>query len=347
MVDEFWTSIKAYLYDRASSPLLGALVVGLLMWNLKIVMLFFSSTSYAVKIWEIDHFYAQPFFMFKAFGLEEWALSNYICCVYVMPMVTALFYIYVFPYFSHKVFEHSYNKQIDLNNTRKELQGSEILTQDEKAEIFTQIEQLKLKHRKEMIELRDENKELESQLNTVISDKAKLDSSLSEISKEKDLLEKKNRDLGKHLKNNQNGHKNNDELLADIMATTKEVEELINQSTEIAGAVTEGERIKDMMGDTTPLASVQDDSANDETKDNHDEFAFFYNTNAADRERYMNILSSLFLGDKSQLSFSASYNIDRYMPDLMINGLVYKAESGKFSLTNEGREFFQNLKRSA
>ncbi|TOH44967.1 hypothetical protein CGI79_24930, partial [Vibrio parahaemolyticus] len=73
-------------------------------------MLVFSSASYAVKVWEIDYFYSQTFFIADALGGESWVWSNYVFCVYVMPLVTAIFYIYVFPFFSHKVFEHSYDK---------------------------------------------------------------------------------------------------------------------------------------------------------------------------------------------------------------------------------------------
>lgn len=170
MFSEVLNSIKAYLYDKAASPLLGSLAISLALWNFKILMLFFSGTSYAVKVWEMDYFYSQPFFLVD--GLS-W-LTNYWMCVYILPVLTALFYIYVFPRFSHKVFEYSYNKQIDLNNKKKQLQESELITEEEKRELLSRIESLNIEHRAAVIKLRQEISELESQLDTVINEREEL-----------------------------------------------------------------------------------------------------------------------------------------------------------------------------
>lgn len=174
MVNDIWTSVKAYLYDRTSSPLLGALVTGWVAWNFKILMLFFSKADYAVKVWEIDYFYSQTFFVFRPYGLEHWLFSNYIFCVFIMPVTTAAFYIYVFPWFSHKVFNHSYQKQIDLNNKKKEMQGSELIDVDEKAEILGMYEQAKLETRELVVKHRQEMERIENQLSIVIQEKEEI-----------------------------------------------------------------------------------------------------------------------------------------------------------------------------
>ena len=171
MVNDIWTSVKAYLYDRTSSPLLGALVAGWIAWNFKILMLFFSKADYAVKVWEIDYFYSQTFFVFRSYGFEHWLFSNYIFCVFVMPVAIATFYIYIFPWLSHKVFIHSYQKQIDLNNKKKEMQGTEIIDANEKAEILEMCEQAKLETRELAVKYRQEIESIENQLNIVIQEK--------------------------------------------------------------------------------------------------------------------------------------------------------------------------------
>ncbi|EGR1756968.1 hypothetical protein ACWO0M_004370 [Vibrio parahaemolyticus] len=171
MIADVLTSIKAYLYDRTSSPLLGAFATSLALWNFKILMLFFSKTPYAVKVWEIDFFYSQPFF--SSIDNLSW-LTNYWMCLYLMPAVTSLFYIYVFPWFSHRVFEFSYNKQIALNNKKKEMQGSELISAEEKEELLSSIEKLNIENRANVLKFREEISQLEGQVDSVIKQREAL-----------------------------------------------------------------------------------------------------------------------------------------------------------------------------
>ncbi|EKB7281572.1 hypothetical protein OOY67_004115 [Vibrio parahaemolyticus] len=370
MVDEFFTSIKAYLYDRASSPLLGALIVGLFVWNLKIVMLFFSSTSYSVKVWEIDHFYAQPFFMFKAFGFEEWALSNYICCVYVMPMFTALFYIYVFPFFSHKVFEHSYNKQIALNNARKKLQGSEVLTQEEKAEVMSQLEKMKLKSRQENLQLKQEITELESQLDTVVVEKSELETSLTEITNAKDQLQDENKKLRDRLSVLKQIHGEDDEVKSQRNAHGKELisslrerikskassgnddssnEDTMEDNLDTSDSIDYG-HVKDNVdaGDSIDYGYVKDNVDTGDSIDHEpvqdDNFSFYEKAIGNQREIFRSILNALYLGDKTYADFSHTQRqLDSYLPPLLMNDLVIRANKDTFQLTDKGRRFLKTI----
>ncbi|MGR5138547.1 hypothetical protein [Vibrio jasicida] len=185
MIADVLTSIKAYLYDRTSSPLLGAFATSLALWNFKILMLFFSKTPYAVKVWEIDFFYSQPFF--SSIDSLSW-LTNYWMCLYLMPAVTSLFYIYVFPWFSHRVFEFSYNKQIALNNKKKEMQGSELISAEEKEELLSKIEKLNVENRANVLKLREEITQLESQRDSVIKEREDVKSQNDELRVENDEL---------------------------------------------------------------------------------------------------------------------------------------------------------------
>ncbi|EMI7297886.1 TPA: hypothetical protein ACMDVJ_003872 [Vibrio parahaemolyticus] len=184
MIADVLTSIKAYLYDRTSSPLLGAFATSLALWNFKILMLFFSKTPYAVKVWEIDFFYSQPFFSIDSLS---W-LTNYWMCLYLMPAVTSLFYIYVFPWFSHRVFEFSYNKQIALNNKKKEMQGSELISAEEKEELLSQIEKLNVENRANVLKLREDITQLASQRDSVIKEREDLKSENDKLRIEVDGL---------------------------------------------------------------------------------------------------------------------------------------------------------------
>ncbi|EJG1818543.1 hypothetical protein BS056_RS16225 [Vibrio parahaemolyticus] len=120
-----------------------------------------------MKVWEMDYFYSQPFFSAERLS---W-LTNYWVCLYALPMLTTVFYIYVFPWFSHKVFEYSYNKQIALNNKKKELQKSELIDAEDKEKIMLAIEQLKVENRELIVKHRMEIEELQGQLDKALKDK--------------------------------------------------------------------------------------------------------------------------------------------------------------------------------
>ncbi|EPI5805830.1 hypothetical protein ACS8FY_003613 [Vibrio parahaemolyticus] len=324
MVGELWTSIKAYLYDRTSSPLLGAIVAGLFVWNFKIVMLVFSSASYAVKVWEIDHFYSQTFFMAEALGGESWFWSNYVFCVYVMPLVTAVFYIYVFPFFSHKVFEHSYDKQIKLNNKRKTMEGSAILTQEEKEEILNEVEQAKLKSRKDVLDARNEIADLESQRDTLITEKGQLESTLEDAADEKAALVTEVKSLTEKLAFYQARYESDDEATAERMAASKEAITKMRQS---------------FSSDNSPK--------NDEPKEGIDT-DFYFNATSNKQKALENILGALYMGEKTTGGLGLSPNqLHQYMPDLIMRDFVEQTEGNTFVITDRGREFLKLIRVSA
>lgn len=98
-----------------------------------------------------------------------------------MPAVTSLFYIYIFPWFSHRVFEFSYNKQIALNNKKKEMQGSELISAEEKEELLSSIEKLNIENRANVLKSREEITQLESRLDSVIQEREELKSNNNEL----------------------------------------------------------------------------------------------------------------------------------------------------------------------
>ncbi|BEU02197.1 hypothetical protein OAG1_09970 [Agarivorans sp. OAG1] len=115
----------------------------------------------------MDSFYSQPFL---SVDWLSW-LTNYWVCLYALPILTTVFYIYVFPWFSHRVFEYSYNKQIDLNNKKKTLQKSELIDAEDKEKIMLLTEQLKLENRELIVKHRIEIEELQGQIDKALKDK--------------------------------------------------------------------------------------------------------------------------------------------------------------------------------
>lgn len=191
MIADSLNSIKAFLYDRTVSPLFGALITAYLIWNFKILMLATSKDSYAVKEWEFNNFYSQPFFEYIPFyGYTElpW-LTNYVMCLFVMPVISALIYIYVFPFPAKWVFTFSYNKQVELQNKKKELQGSALITAEEKAEILSQYDRAKIQQKEQELSHRKSVDEFERQIDQLIEDKSELEEKISRYDSSVEAIE--------------------------------------------------------------------------------------------------------------------------------------------------------------
>ncbi len=306
MVSDIYTSIKAYLYDRTASPLLGSLAVSLTLWNFKILMLFFSNTNYAEKVWEIDYFYSQPYFLADGFS---W-LTNYWVCLYVLPVLTTVFYIYVFPWFSHKVFEYSYNKQIDLNNKKKTLQKSELIDADDKEKIMLMNEQLRLENRELIVKHRMEVEELQGQIDKTLKDK---------ISERDDADDSQQ------------------ELFNTIRNLEKKVEELENDDNVLV--LNPGEISESIIEDKEAEPNKDEDH-------NHD-VSFYFEADGYTQNRYKRILEGLYLEDRHKSDFGLKSDVfDSAMVQLLLHKLVQKTdEAGKYRITGEGISFYANLNK--
>ncbi|MFZ3433757.1 hypothetical protein [Vibrio harveyi] len=326
MIADVLTSIKAYLYDRTSSPLLGAFATSLALWNFKILMLFFSKTPYAVKVWEIDFFYSQPFF--SSIEHLSW-VTNYWMCLYLMPMVTSLFYIYVFPWFSHRVFEFSYNKQITLNNKKKEMQGSELISAEEKEELLSKIEKLNIENRANVLKLREEITQLESQLDSVIKEREELKAESSELRVQYEQVKHRVTDTpvteaDKPLSDKLDG------ILSTVHSKYYAGER--EQQSDLDNASSESE---------APSDSVSAEVAESEN--------FYFSASDIQKIAYLRILQGLYLGGRTRAGFGmTTVEFDDAMSDLVMGGYVNPENlHGDYTITAKGIEFYTKLKRSS
>lgn len=322
MIDELWTSIRAYLYDRTSSPLLGAIVTGLLIWNFKILILVFSSNTYALKVWEIDHFYSQTFFVFRSLGYEHWIFSNYVFCIYLLPLVTAIFYIFIFPEVSIRVFKHSYEKRLQLIEEKKKLQGSAILTEDDKDALLQKVEESRRKNRAEIVIMSEQITTLESQRDASTETINQLERSYANLIKTTEELEQENNRFKERLGN----FDDNEEAKAQRLAKGQKF-------------------IADIRSQFSPESTESaNESENDEV--NVASVNFYFNADQITQAIYKDLLSKLYLRDLNYRTYNGDKaQLDNYMPDLVINKLVEQQSSNIFKLSNEGRRFFENLKK--
>lgn len=118
MLDDISKSIRADLYERASSPLLGAFLTSWLIWNWKTVLVVFSGMEVIEKVNHIDAVIYSEFWPSVIFLLAG-------------PLATALLFLYLYPIPAKHVYRHFREQQKSLKAIKVEVEEDTPLSQEE------------------------------------------------------------------------------------------------------------------------------------------------------------------------------------------------------------------------
>tara|TARA_A200000113_G_scaffold63689_1_gene54765 strand:+ start:382 stop:1149 length:768 start_codon:yes stop_codon:yes gene_type:complete len=136
-IDDIVNSVKAELYDRSVSPLMGSFIISWLLWNYKFVLLIFSNIAIDEKFSQIDKLYTN----YDTEGIWFWLL---------LPLITTLIHIYLYPIPAKYVFKHARNKQRELKEIKTQIEDETPLTKEEARDIKRQLALLQIEHEKEL-----------------------------------------------------------------------------------------------------------------------------------------------------------------------------------------------------
>lgn len=185
-MQDILTSIKAYLYDRAVSPLTGAFFSAWVLWNYRFFLILFSSTppSPEEKFLLIDHH-------FKNIHLK---ISNYEIFINgtffngaLIPALLAISYIYIYPFLAKPVYEHSLKKQKELMSIKQEQENQRLLSVEESRELYRRLAQMQSKHQEEVDHFNNQISSLSLQLeNTYKTSSAEISQDYNEIIEEEE-----------------------------------------------------------------------------------------------------------------------------------------------------------------
>lgn len=129
MFDEIVKSVRSYMYEKSSSPLAGSFVVSWLAWNYKFILLVFSSETVLEKYRIIDDvLYVTNY---QVFGVAS-----------SFPLITALAYIFLYPFPALKVFEFSKKRQGLLNKAKQDIENERLITIKEKNRLIEESHKL-------------------------------------------------------------------------------------------------------------------------------------------------------------------------------------------------------------
>lgn len=140
MLDDAFKSVKAYLYERNSSPLLGSFVTSWVIWNYKTILLLFSDLKYNEKLDWIEKFYSTEVSQ-DILGIFSIELSNFVVNGIFFPALTAGFYLFIFPYPSRWVYHFSLMQQRLTSDLRKGVEQNQLLTLEESQKIRMDLAQ--------------------------------------------------------------------------------------------------------------------------------------------------------------------------------------------------------------
>jgi len=108
-------SIRAHLYERTSSPLTGSFLLSWLAWNYRFILLLISGTPINDKYLIIDTVLYATWQQIYLQGL-------------LFPIITAILYIFIYPYPAKFVFKFSRKRQKEIVDAKKEIEGETLLT---------------------------------------------------------------------------------------------------------------------------------------------------------------------------------------------------------------------------
>lgn len=169
-MNDILKSLKAYLYDRSTSPLIGAFVMAWSIWNYRVFIAVLSGKNNStVEIFnQIDKLFA-PF---------EISLSHLSITIngtffngVIMPVLITLSYIYIYPILAKPVYEHSLEKQKELREIKQQEEDNRLLSVDQSREIYRRMSDLQVEYsndvenyNKQISSLNETIKELEKEL---------------------------------------------------------------------------------------------------------------------------------------------------------------------------------------
>lgn len=133
-----YKSIKAFLYDRTSSPLFGAFIISWSIINYRVILTIFSGESLANKF-EVINTLFQP--IDTGFFLVSGALVH----GFIYPVIATLSYIYLYPRLAKPVYKHSLKKQIELREVKQEEESNRLLTLEESRDIYREMAEVEEK----------------------------------------------------------------------------------------------------------------------------------------------------------------------------------------------------------
>lgn len=180
-MDEIIKSIKAFLYDRTVSPLIGAFVLAWLTWNYRVVIVVFDSgATFVEKMSFFDAYFADEY-QFQIAGYAFQMIGGgHMVHGFLAPALLTWFYIYIYPKLAEPVYFVSLRNLKRLRELKNTQENLRLLTMEESRNLQKEIEQLRYKADEEAANYRARIASLTETINSLESNQNKTKTSSTE-----------------------------------------------------------------------------------------------------------------------------------------------------------------------
>lgn len=181
MLEDIEKSVKATLYDRLTSPLIGSYIFAWCIYNYKVFLVIFSELKYAEKINELNNLFVGWQFLFS----------------FIMPFVWSLFYIFIYPYIAKFVFKKWQKYIKDKEDIKHHIREMQCLTVEqsqqlklELAEKTLEFERLTSAKTETIKNLSEQNKNLQEKADGLTTRLQLLESQQTAVKQRDELIKK-------------------------------------------------------------------------------------------------------------------------------------------------------------
>jgi len=138
-MEDLLRSIKAFLYERAVSPLAGAFIIAWLVSNYRVIVILLSDVHFRYKFAAIDEYFSianisKIEFLDQNFGYVYLGLAR--------PVILAGFYIFLYPLLAIPVYNFTLFVKQKLRRIKQKVEKEKLLSLQESTKLLTQIDEI-------------------------------------------------------------------------------------------------------------------------------------------------------------------------------------------------------------
>jgi hypothetical protein len=137
MLEEIIASAKEQAAERLASPLIGSFAVSWCLWNYKFLVILFSAASVS-----------KTFQMIASIAFPD--LWSVVMRGMLLPLITAVAYIFVYPYPAKVVYGFTQRRQKEINDMRRQIADETPLTVEESRKLRAEVFAAEEKHQEEL-----------------------------------------------------------------------------------------------------------------------------------------------------------------------------------------------------
>lgn len=151
MINDLLTSAKDSIMERLASPLLGSFVLAWGLWNYKFMVILLSAASVTTTFHLIDTI-AFP------------DLSTTLLRGILYPFISALGYVFVYPYPAKFVYTFTQKRQREINQVKRQIEEETLLTLEQSRALRAEFVQHERKYQETIDRLNNEVSRLNAEL---------------------------------------------------------------------------------------------------------------------------------------------------------------------------------------